>query len=125
MKRTLHPLRGARINLAIGKLLYPEQFVRPRTRAECPDVRPCPFVGCRYHLGAEVNPTGSLTLRTDVEPTEMDPSCALDVADRGPHTLAQVADAMGITRERVRQLEDRAIGKVRRHLQILKEEVAA
>ena len=32
-------------------------------------------------------------------------SCVLDVADRGGATLEEIGDAMGITRERVRQLE--------------------
>ena len=32
-------------------------------------------------------------------------SCALDVADRGPHTLETVARLVALTRERVRQLE--------------------
>ena len=56
----------------------------PRTRGECPVERPCPHTGCRYHL-----------------PT----ACALDVADEGAHTLAEVADLLGISRERVRQIE--------------------
>lgn len=56
----------------------------PRTRGECPVERPCQHTGCRYHL-----------------PT----ACALDVADEGAHTLAEVADLLGISRERVRQIE--------------------
>lgn len=32
-------------------------------------------------------------------------------------TLAEVADLMGISRERVRQIESRALGKLRRRLQ--------
>jgi DNA-directed RNA polymerase sigma subunit (sigma70/sigma32) len=34
-------------------------------------------------------------------------SCSLDVADAGPHTLEEVSILLGITRERVRQLEEK------------------
>jgi hypothetical protein len=71
----------------------------PRTRGDCiGGPRPCPALACRYHLDS---------------PSE---SCALDVADRGPHTLEQIAVVVGLTRERVRQIEDKAIRKVRRAL---------
>lgn len=59
----------------------------PKTRAECPAERPCPHTGCRYHLPVE---------------------CALDLADEGPHTLQEVAFAMGTSTEGVRQIEARA-----------------
>ena len=36
---------------------------RPTTRAECRNgPRPCPWIGCRYHLLIEVTPSGSLQL---------------------------------------------------------------
>ena len=40
-------------------------------------------------------------------------TCALDLADRGGMTLIEVADVLGVTRERVRQIEDSAIEKIR------------
>lgn len=43
-------------------------------------------------------------------------SCALDVADEGEHTQDEVADAMGITRQWVQQVEARAMAKLRRAL---------
>jgi len=43
----------------------------------------------------------------------VDPSCALDVAEDGPKTLAQVGEILGVTRERVRQIEEMAIAKAR------------
>jgi hypothetical protein len=85
---------------------------RPATRGGCASVeRPCPFVSCRHHLYLEVAPrTGSLKLNfPDVEPEEMVESCSLDVADRGAITLSRVADVMNVTRERVRQLEAKAL----------------
>lgn len=66
----------------------------PRTRGECADVpRPCPHRACRYHNEAM---TPEL-------------SCALDVADSGGVPLEVVSEAMNITRERVRQIEAKAL----------------
>lgn len=83
---------------------------RPRTRVECANVpRPCPFAGCRYNLYLDVEPSGSIRLNfPDLQVDEMEDSCALDIADRGAHTLQQVAILVNLTRERVRQLETRA-----------------
>ncbi len=43
----------------------------------------------------------------------MKESCVLDVADRGGITLEEVGDALGLTRERVRQIETRGLIKVK------------
>lgn len=43
-----------------------------------------------------------------------DHTCALDVADAGQHTLAEIGEVLGITRERVRQIEHIALDKLRR-----------
>lgn len=40
-----------------------------------------------------------------VEPEDMAISCSLDVADEGGKTLEDVGLAMGLTRERIRQIE--------------------
>ncbi|MFY3742456.1 sigma factor-like helix-turn-helix DNA-binding protein [Anaeromyxobacter sp. Red801] len=39
-------------------------------------------------------------------------TCALDVADRGPLTLDEVGKILGVTRERVRQIEVAALEKL-------------
>jgi len=54
-----------------------------------------------------VNPrTGSIKINfPELEPWELQESCALDVADRGVHTLEEVGEILNLTRERVRQLE--------------------
>lgn len=84
---------------------------RPRTRGECVDgPRPCPWC-CPYSLLYEVTPKGGLKIlhpdaNGDPDPDYDGPSCALDVADAGPHTLEEVATYLNISRERVRQLED-------------------
>jgi len=84
------------------------QAERPRTRAECQhEQRPCPWVSCKHHLYLDVNPrTGSIKLNfPDLEPWELQHTCALDVADDGGHTLEEVGDITNLTRERIRQLE--------------------
>lgn len=83
---------------------------RPKTRNECADGhRPCPFVGCRYHLFLDVTGSGSVKLNfPSLSPEDLPQSCALDVADQHPLTLDMVGAVMNLTRERVRQIE--AIG---------------
>jgi len=72
----------------------------PLTRAECEsEPRPCPHTRCKYQL-----PLGE---------------CALDHADKGGMTLAEVGDIFGISRERVRQIEDGAMKKVKEALEKL------
>lgn len=85
---------------------------RPRIRSACKDSpRPCAFLLCKYNLYLDVNPeSGSLKLNfPDKDIDELEDTCALDVADRGFHTLEQVADLIGLTRERVRQIETRSL----------------
>lgn len=89
---------------------------RPKTRAECAGgERPCLYVSCKYHLYLDVNPSGSLKLNfPDKEPGDMVESCALDVADRGGATLEEVGALTNVIRERVRQVEDQALERMRR-----------
>jgi hypothetical protein len=92
------------------------QADRPRTRAECQhEQRPCPWVSCKHHLYLDVNPrTGSIKLNfPDLEPWELQHTCALDVADDGGHTLEEVGDITNLTRERIRQLELRGLLELR------------
>lgn len=104
---------SARARLPIYE--YPTDAERPRTRAECEGgFRPCPFVSCRYHLYLDVTPPGNLRLNFPaLEPWELRHSCALDIADEGGSTLAQVGEALQVTRERIRQLEGIALRKLR------------
>lgn len=89
---------------------------RPEIRSDCPPYRPCPFVGCKYHLYLDVSRTGSLKFNFfDMEPWEIPSTCCLDVADKAQNgmTLEEVGTLMGLTRERVRQIEYSAILKLR------------
>lgn len=99
----------------IGALLYPERPARPQTRGECIDgPRPCPHVGCRHHLYLEVLDTGTITFAAPRrEPWDFAPSCSLDLADAGHQTLEQVGDLFNLSRERIRQIEKKALVKLR------------
>lgn len=77
----------------------------PRVRGDClpggsNEVRPCPWNTCRYH----------------VEHPEV--SCALDVADRGGATLEEVGEYIGVTRERIRQIEAGLMLKLKKNLRL-------
>jgi hypothetical protein len=114
--RTISVKRMTKRELEIGRLMYPEMdYWRPRARSECADgPRPCPFVACQHHLYIDVSPrTGAIKLNfPDLEVWEMGESCALDVADRGGTTLEDVGAIMNLTRERIRQVEVKALAKL-------------
>lgn len=92
-------------------------------------LRPCPVVWCRYHLWIDraaglVQYARAGTDTADLiermvnlfmrEPWHAEvESCALDCASRGPLTLEEVGVVLGVTRERVRQLESRGLSKLR------------
>lgn len=92
---------------------------RPQTRGDCRDgLRPCPFVGCKYHLYLDVNPdTHSIKKNFPHKDVwELDDTCALDVAERGGLTLEEVGELLNLTRERIRQME--AVGVKRLSMNI-------
>ena len=45
------------------------------------------------------------------------------LADKRPHTLAEVAKKLGVSRERIRQIEEAALRKIRKFVEGTKEEV--
>lgn len=86
---------------------------RPATRGECPAERPCPFVTCRHNLAVEVTGKGVVQTPLGEEPEAWGNNCALDHAARGDMTLEEVGEVMGLTRERIRQIESSALAKLR------------
>jgi hypothetical protein len=114
--RTISVKRMTKRELEIGRMLYPEtDYWKPRTRIECSDApRPCPYVSCKHHLYLDVSArTGAIKLNfPDLEVWDMNETCALDVADRGGTTLEDVGAIMNLTRERIRQVEVKALAKL-------------
>ncbi len=86
-------------------------------RGDCQDgARPCPHVGCPYNNYLTVDSRGNIKLaHGNREPEDVPPndSCCLDIADQGGQTLERVAEILGLTRERIRQIEVRALAKLR------------
>jgi hypothetical protein len=91
------------------------QFDRPERRSECAEgPRPCPFVSCKHHLYLDVSPqTGTIKLNfPELEVWELTESCALDVADRGAQPVERTSELLNVTRERIRQIEALALGRL-------------
>jgi len=102
-------------SLQLGQLAYPEQHRRPRNRRECKNVpRPCPFVGCRYNLFLDIDEeSGSIKFNFPwMDPLDMEESCVLDLVSKGRLTLEVTGRMMNITRERIRQIEERLFGEL-------------
>jgi hypothetical protein len=96
-----------------AQLLGELDQLRPRVRGDCEaGERPCPWVGCKFHLYLDVTPAGSIKENyPDRGPEALGESCALDLADRGGMTLEAVGDLLGLTRERIRQVERQALAR--------------
>ena len=76
----------------------------PAMRAGCASLpRPCPHRGCRWHLDPERQGKA-------IVPDAL--SCTLDGADLRGMTLDEIGQSLGVTRERARRVEQRAL----RHL---------
>lgn len=73
-----------------------ESLPPPPRRGDCAEgPRPCPYPSCRYHLGPEASE-----------------SCALDVADRGDATDAEIGALLSVSAARVRQIADAAMARL-------------
>jgi len=102
---------------------YPEWGKRPKTRAECEKMpRPCPYVSCRYHRFVDVDSEkkGSqikfnfpdIIDYENMDEEKFKDTCILDLAAEGPRTLDEIGELLNLTRERVRQIEARAIRRL-------------
>ena len=108
---------------------YPRNAQRPKTRGDCcpsdeggNHARPCPYVSCKFHLLLDVTRSGSLKVNWPAESLDgivenlatMKETCALDVADRGEMTLEDIGGLLNVTRERIRQMAEKLLLKMRR-----------
>lgn len=124
--RTVRPSRARSIRVAratqkereraVRRALELErEFERPEMRSECLNgPRPCPFVSCKHHLYLDVSPTtGTIKLNfPELEVWELAESCALDVAEQGAQPVERTSSLMNVTRERIRQIESLALGRL-------------
>lgn len=74
--------------------------------------RPCIFVGCRHHLASDVTSKYRIVVIDDL--ASLPETCALDVAEIGEQTLEAIGALLHVTRERVRQMEERAEKRLRK-----------
>lgn len=100
-----------------GAVPPPAVHERPTKRGECRDIpRPCPYVGCRYHLFLTVTDTGSIDLPygEDVAALEsMKETCALDVAERpGGVDPLELAGHFQVTNTAINNAVAMSLGKL-------------
>jgi hypothetical protein len=88
----------------------------PRTWGDCQSQglgtpeRPCAHLRCRWNLQIDINPQSGEMRLLDNGPEH---TCALRVAQHDGLQLDEIAAIMGISIERVRQLEAKALHKLR------------
>jgi hypothetical protein len=92
---------------------------KPKKRSDCASVpRPCPFISCKYHLYLDVTEIGTIRFNyPDTEIEDLRVSCTLDVVESGEKVLEAVGEIFGITRERIRQIESKALDRLRRKIE--------
>jgi hypothetical protein len=69
-------------------------------------MHPCPVEWCRFHVCCGMRDDAVEKLSAD------DDTCVLRMACGSPHTLEEVGQAFGVTRERIRQIEQIALSRV-------------
>ncbi|PJF33652.1 MAG: hypothetical protein CUN57_01585, partial [Phototrophicales bacterium] len=95
--------------------INPPRHSRPKNVSQCPKGR-CPYVGCRYHIWMDVNPkNGSITYNfpPEIGPTDILQPCALRFAEQGGRNLEEIGSYFGLTKERIRQIEEQALLRLR------------
>lgn len=123
--------RLAKRELFAGQAACNETLPPLGTYTECKETKrgsaenPCAHVRCKWSLAVDVSErSGAIRVFENrgvdehgvpvVDPHAMVATCALYEAERGGLTLEEAGDAMNLTRERVRQIETRALAKIRR-----------
>lgn len=95
----------------------------PRVCPECGAKQAwrCLWINCKYHVYVDVLRDGDPSFPLDPDgskgPTAFEHTCILDIVARGPQTLETVGGLLDVTRERARQLESKALPRMRRKLE--------
>ena len=116
-------LREARASVTAEELALAAD--RPQVRGDCAaggpfEARPCAFVACRYNLYLDFSESGRHGSIVYNFPTSSRSRCPRTRAarstraTRGGVTLEVVGDLLNVTRERIRQLEAKALGRLQR-----------
>jgi hypothetical protein len=89
---------------------------RPTTRGECRGgLRPCPFVGCRYHLYLDEENYGKRRISKllcnfpDLDPLDIPETCALDVAEQGGIDISEIGVLLNLSKSGVENTLKRAL----------------
>jgi hypothetical protein len=116
------PVTKGRLQLSV----LPQEWHGGRP-IDCEDgPRPCKHSDCRYHLsdgrgdgprmsdgGRMINPDARPGRRA-AQTAQITETCAIDVAEEGPRTLAMIGGLLGLSRTLVGQIEKRAMKKYQR-----------
>lgn len=90
----------------------------PHTRGGClNNKRPCPWIRCKHHMIWVFYTKSTFGKNSDDQMAaiicDMKESCTLDMADLGGCTLEQIAQVLGVTREMVRQIQDKSLNRLK------------
>lgn len=94
------PAANRAVSLPVASTRFPSvvSCINPSTASACAHTQ------CRYHLKHRGPSEHHLNPTRD---------CSLTFANEGSHTLDEIAEAFGVSVERIRQIEERALGKLR------------
>lgn len=106
------------------------QETRPKTRGDCVGgQRPCPWVGCKWHLAIDVNEAGSLKINfpatnatddlTDeyIDWDSMKETCSLDVVDKSNGLLpSEIGQLLNCVESNIQRIEHDYLTKLREEI---------
>lgn len=98
---------------------HEQELRKPQTFQDCLDAGlgsrvKCPFVSCQHNLAILVSHRGVRLIGPEIEDgvpdlNAIEHTCA---AQAGPMTLQEIGGHFGLTRERIRQVEKKALAKL-------------
>ena len=108
--------RYRRANNKVKAICKEKAVSPPKVYGDCKNhPEPCPWIRCRYHMiwdrWQQIKLKGNAEIAQIL--SSMPVTCCLDYAKRD-HSLEEVGKVLGITKERVRQIQDKALRKINR-----------